>query len=145
MVSPLRRKLWRDIRRHRAQFAAITITVFLGVTIFGATYDSYQNLRASYDTTATEFAFANLTIAGGDVTAIAGDVASIDGIQATQLRSVADIPFQVGDVKLLGRAVGMPATGRAAVNQIDVIEFADSRRSVGIEPGYCYLFEHCHL
>ncbi len=66
MVKPLNLKLWRDVRRHRAQFAAIAITMFLGVTIFGATYDSFQNLQASYDRTATEFRFANLTIVGGD-------------------------------------------------------------------------------
>ena len=54
----MQRKLWRDIGRHRAQFIAITITMFLGVTIFGATYDSFQNLKASYDTTATEYRFA---------------------------------------------------------------------------------------
>ncbi|MCH8899214.1 MAG: hypothetical protein IH942_01830, partial [Acidobacteria bacterium] len=70
MVKPLHRKLWRDIRRHRAQFIAVTITMFLGVAIFAATYDSFQNLQASYDSTATEFHFANLTVVGGDVEAV---------------------------------------------------------------------------
>ena len=40
MVKPLHRKVWRDIGRHRVQFIAVTITMFLGVTVFGATYDS---------------------------------------------------------------------------------------------------------
>jgi putative ABC transport system permease protein len=124
MVTPLRRKLLRDIGRHRAQFVAITITVFLGVTIFGATYDSYQNLRASYDTTATDFRFANLLVAGGDVTAVAGAAEATDGVEAVQLRSVADVPFQVGDVKLLGRTVGIPIDGPPAVNRLEVVEGA---------------------
>ena len=50
MVKPLQRKLWRDIRRHRPQFIAITITIFLGVAIFGAAWDSYSNLVAFAET-----------------------------------------------------------------------------------------------
>lgn len=121
MVRPMQRKLWRDIRRHRAQFIAVTITMFLGVTIFGATYDSYQNLRASYDTTATEYRFANLTIAGGDTAAIAAQAASTSAVESVETRTSADIPFRVGETKLLGRAVGVPAEGQPTVNQLEVL------------------------
>jgi len=121
MVSPLQHKLWRDIARHRAQFIAITITMFLGVTIFGATYDSFRNLEASYSSTATEYHFANLTVHGGDVNGVVQEAATIPAVDSVEVRTVADIPFQVGDVKLLGRIVGVPASGQPTVNELKVV------------------------
>ena len=67
MVSPLNRKLVRDMRRHRAQFVAVAITIFLGVAVFAASYDSFQNLEASYSQTFVDYRFANLTVRGGEV------------------------------------------------------------------------------
>jgi len=122
MVKPLHHKLWRDVRRQRAQFIAITITIFLGVTIFGATYDSFRNLQASYAATATDFRFANLTTAGGDVATIATEAAATPGVESAEVRSVADIPFNVGGVKLLGRIIGVPAGEQPTVNQLSVLE-----------------------
>ncbi|MCJ7725183.1 MAG: hypothetical protein MUP76_02175, partial [Acidimicrobiia bacterium] len=75
-MRPLSIKLWRDIRRQKAQFAAVALTVFLGVTIFAASYDSFQNLTASYEATFPEFRFANLTMQGGDVGSFAAEAAA---------------------------------------------------------------------
>lgn len=121
MVKPLHLKLWRDVGRHRPQFIAITITMFLGVTIFGATYDSFQNLQASYDTTATNYRFANLTVAGGDVESISVAAAQMAEVEATGTRTSVDIPFRVGDTKLLGRAIGIPPNDQPTVNQLEVL------------------------
>ena len=121
MVKPLQRKLWRDIGRHKPQFIAITLTIFLGVTIFGAAFDSYTNLVASYDQTAVDYRFANLTIAGGDSEAIA-ELASADPtVESVELRTTVDVPFRVGDTKLLGRAVGIPSADQPAVNQLKLM------------------------
>ncbi|MCP3972995.1 MAG: cell division protein FtsX, partial [bacterium] len=121
MVKPLHHKLWRDIRRHRSQFIAVTITIFLGVTIFGATYDSFQNLQASYDSTATEFRFANLTVVGGEVEAVAAIADRMSSVESTATRTSADVPFRVSGTKLLGRAIGVPATGQPDVNQLKIL------------------------
>jgi putative ABC transport system permease protein len=122
MVSTLNRKLWRDIRRHRAQFIAVVVTVFLGVTMFVASYDSYLNLDASYQATFTEYRFANVTYVGGDVEALAGSVAVVEGVESVAVRTVADHPLQIGGVKMLGRVVGVPADQQADVNQLKVLE-----------------------
>jgi putative ABC transport system permease protein len=149
MVSPLTRKLRRDIARHKAQFIAVAITMFLGVTLFAASYDSFQNLQASYSETHTEFRFANLTIAGGDVAAVANDVSSIDGVESAQLRTVLDVPLQADGTKLLGRVVGLPSADQPTVNQVQVAEgrYLDASRPdavlveqhmadhFGLEPG----------
>ncbi|MGI9649168.1 MAG: ABC transporter permease, partial [Acidimicrobiia bacterium] len=139
MVSPLRHKLLRDIGAQRAQFLAVIITIFLGVTIFAASYDSYQNLAASYETTATEFRFANLTVAGGDVEAFASAAGSQDGVESVELRTVADVPIRVGGLKLLGRVVGLPTTGQPSVNQVRV---ADGAYLTASEPTRVLVEEH---
>ncbi|NNL13167.1 MAG: ABC transporter permease [Acidimicrobiia bacterium] len=123
-MSPLRHKLLRDIRTQRAQFTAVIITIFLGVTMFAASYDSYQNLTASYESTFTEFRFANVTVAGGDVTEFATAAAARPGVASVQLRTVADLPIRVGDLKLLGRVVGLPADDQPSVNQVRVADGA---------------------
>ena len=117
----LRRKLRRDLGRQKAQFAAVTLTVFLGITMFGATYDSFQNLEASYAQTATEFSFANLTVVGGDVGQFAIDAAEVPGVEMVSTRTVADLPFRLGDTKLLGRVIGIPESG-PVVNRVLVLE-----------------------
>lgn len=134
MVKPLQRKLLRDIGRHRAQFIAITITMFLGVTIFGATYDSFQNLTASYGTTATEYRFANLTVVGGDTEAIAAMVEATATTESTAARTSIDVPFRVADTKLLGRAVGMPTGNQPEVNQVEILSgsYLDPGQTTGV-------------
>jgi len=116
----LRLKLRRDMRRQRGQFLAIGLTLFLGVTLFGASFDAYRNLETSYERAFTEFRFANLTITGGDTAAIVAEARSVDGVSRVQTRTQADLPFQVGDKKLLGRIVGLPPGSQPQVNQVEV-------------------------
>ncbi|MDJ0924993.1 MAG: ABC transporter permease [Acidimicrobiia bacterium] len=120
MVKPLQRKLRRDIGRHKPQFIAITITIFLGVAIFGAAWDSYSNLVASYDQTAVDYRFANLTIVGGDTEAIADAARAEPDVESVETRTTVDVAFRIEDTKLLGRAVGIPPGDQPAVNRLDV-------------------------
>lgn len=121
-MSLLERKLLRDIGRRRAQFVAIVATVLLGVTLFGASYDAYQNLLASYAELFDRTHFAALTIEGGDPTVVADAVRDRTGVAAVTTRSTAETPMAVGDTRLVGRVVGLPADGRAAVNDVLLLE-----------------------
>lgn len=116
----LRVKLRRDLRRQRGQFAAITLTIFLGVTLFGGTYDAYRNLKASYQEAFVRYRFANLTTTAGPTARIARAARAAPGVEAVQPRTQADIPFEVGRTKLLGRVVGLPAAHQPAVNRVEV-------------------------
>mgnify|MGYP001828716057 CR=1 FL=1 len=120
-MRTLRRKLVRDIGRSRPQFIAVIITVFLGITMFGASYDSFRNLENSYDQTALDFRFANLTVVGGDPAALADAAAAESGVEHVTVRTVTDVPLRVGDAKFLGRAVGLPAPGEPDVNRVLVL------------------------
>ena len=73
-MSLLERKLRRDIGRRRWQFVTILVTVVLGVALFGASYDAYQNLLASYHALFERTHFAALTIEGGDRARVAAAV-----------------------------------------------------------------------
>ncbi len=116
----LRVKLRRDLRRQRGQFAAIALTIFLGVTLFGATYDAYRNLKASYQEAYIRYHFANLTVSGGSTARIARAARATPGVAAVQTRVQADIPLRIGRTKLLGRVVGMPTGAQPAVNRLEV-------------------------
>ncbi len=121
-MTPLHHKLLRDIRAQRAQFIAVIVTIFLGVTLFAASYDSYQNLAASYESTFTEFRFANVTMSGGDVAGFADVARQEPGVDSVELRTVGDVPLQVGGLKLLGRVVGMPPDAQPSVNQVRIAD-----------------------
>jgi putative ABC transport system permease protein len=120
MSRTLRTKARRDMRRQRASFAAIAATIFLGVTLFGASYDAYQNLDASYKRAFTEYRFANLIVTGGEARRLAAEAQHSAGVEAVQTRVQADVPLRVGGDKFLGRVVGFPAAHQPAVDQVEV-------------------------
>jgi putative ABC transport system permease protein len=115
----LRTKLWRDLRRRRAQFTALAITLFLGIALFVTSYDAFLNLQASYRELYARTHFADLTVTGGDLAAVAAAARSAGASVAT--RSVADIPLRFGEDVLLGRVVGMPARAQPQVDGVLVL------------------------
>lgn len=119
-MKTLRTKLRRDMRRQRGAFIAIVVTIFLGVTLFAATFDAFRNLDSSYQRAFTEYRFANLTVSGGKVGTVAKRAQAATGVETTQERVQVDLPFEVGRDKLLGRVVGMPAGHQPAVNRVEV-------------------------
>ncbi len=121
-MKTLRKKARRDIGRQRASFIAIAVTIFLGVTLFGASYDAYRNLNSSYEAAFSQDRFANLTVTGGRSAQIATAARAEAGVEAVQARVQAEVPFTVGRDKLLGRVVGLPPGHQPAVNKVSVDE-----------------------
>jgi putative ABC transport system permease protein len=120
MTPTLWKKARRDVRRQRAAFIAITLTIFLGVTLFGATYDAFLNLKSSYDRAFSKYRFADLTVSGGDARAFAALARRTPGVEGVQARTQADLPVRVGREKFLGRVIGMPSGYQPAVNRLEV-------------------------
>jgi putative ABC transport system permease protein len=118
----LRTKLRRDLRRQWPQLVAVTITVLLGVALFGASYGAYLNLNASYDKVFADQRFADLWITGGDTSALADQVRRVPGVAAVTTRIQADVPLRVGADKLRGRVVGVPASGQPSINAVTVLD-----------------------
>lgn len=139
-MTPLRTKLLRDLRRQAVQFGAVAVTVFLGITLFGASYDSFQNLTTSYDETAQVSRFANLTVAGGDIAGFADEAIAEPGVGAVETRTVSDVPLSVPGTRLLGRVVGVPAD--AEVNRLTVHDGSlPGRGQVAVEEHLASHFE----
>ncbi|MBT8225730.1 MAG: ABC transporter permease [Dactylosporangium sp.] len=134
-MTALTRKLLRDLRRGPAQLLAVVALVALGVALYGASYDAYRNLDASYNAIFDRYHFADLTIVGGDAPAIATEVATIDGVATVATRTVADTPLRLADGKTLtGRVIGLPTTGQPPINQVEVESgsYLDPSRAGGV-------------
>ncbi|MDH5364247.1 MAG: hypothetical protein OEW82_03650, partial [Dehalococcoidia bacterium] len=61
-ISPLQRKLLRDLSAARAQFGAVVLIIIFGVAAFVTTYESYQNLYISYERTYDRLSMADYWI-----------------------------------------------------------------------------------
>ncbi len=122
MVSVLDVKLVRDLAARRGQLAAVAVTIFLGVALFAASYDAYQNLTASYDRFFVETHFADMQLSGAGAPGLRDQVSALDGVAETEARQVADLPLRIGSSTLLGRAVGMPSSGSPAVDDVIILE-----------------------
>lgn len=114
-------KTRRDLRRRLPQFAAIAVTVMVGVVLFISSYEAYQNLSASYDRTYARLRFADVTATGGSPRKVAAAARHTPGVTAVTTRTQGDLPLRIGGDKLLGRVVGLPAGGRPAVDRVDVV------------------------
>ncbi|MFR0357514.1 ABC transporter permease [Streptomyces sediminimaris] len=113
-------KTRRDLLRRLPQFAAIAVTVLVGVVLFISSYEAYQNLSASYDRTYARLRFADVTAAGGSPRQVAAAARSAPGVAAVATRTQGDLPLRIGGDKLLGRVVGMPAGVQPPVDRVDV-------------------------
>lgn len=116
-------KLRHDLARRRWQFLAVLVTIVLGVTMFGGSFDAYRNLDASYRRTYERLHFADLTISAGDQASIAATARGTRGVSAVTERTQADVPLRMGDgTKLFGRVVGLPTTRDPAVDRVEILD-----------------------
>ena len=116
MSRTLRVKLRRDIARSWSLFAALVLTVLLGVGLFAASFDAYRNLAGSYDHAFAVQSFPDLFVTGGDVAAVARAAEATAGVAAVGTRTVADLPIRVADPDgvtdaAVGRIVSYPSAG----------------------------------
>ena len=121
-MSVLTVKLGRDLARRPGQLIWVAMLILVGVALYGASYDAYRNLQASYQAIFDRYRFADLTVDGGDTAAIARQAARTSGVFATAVRTVADVPLRVPGVPgFTGRVVGLPVNGQPAVDRVDVL------------------------
>ncbi|MFQ5380774.1 MAG: ABC transporter permease [Dehalococcoidia bacterium] len=109
MVGLLLKKLLRDMRRQRAQFIAVSVTIFLGVLLFTASYGAYQNLKESYAATFDRLRFPDLWVTGGDLEGFSQDAAGVRGVETVLTRQAGDVGIRTPDGTVLrGRALSIP-------------------------------------
>ncbi len=123
MVSILSRALWRELRRRPAQFLSVSLVIALGVGLFTASFDAFLNLGESYEHMYSETRLAHVTAIGGPTKKILAAGKEMPDLVASTTRTVADVPFRPSEGHtLIGRVVGMPPSGHAAVDDIQITE-----------------------
>lgn len=114
-------KTRRDVRRRLPQFAAIGVTVMVGVLLFVAGFDAYRNLGSSYEHTYSRMHFADLTASGGDPEEVAAAARAAEGVEDVATRTQGRMPLRPGGEEVLGRVAGLPAGRQPEVNRVDVV------------------------
>lgn len=122
-ISPLQRKLLRDLLGARAQFGAVVLIIIFGVAAFVATYESYQNLYISYERTYDRLSMADYWITVDYLPARATrDMNKIPGVTA-QGRIIGNVKIDLklaGGQRVEGRVVSLPAGAHPAINDVSV-------------------------
>jgi putative ABC transport system permease protein len=111
-VSVIGTMVRRDLRTRAGQVIAMAATIFLGVLLFGASYDAFLNLEASYDSLYQQTGFADFTVSGTSTGTFVDRAATENGVETVETRHVAEIPLEIDGHRLLGRVVGVPDSAK---------------------------------
>ena len=118
MTRILRRKVRRDLWRHRWQFLAATVVLGIGVAVFVGATDAYEDLRQSLDRTYAEQLLPDVVVSGPGVVGLYEAARSLPGNPVVELRQQADVSIRVNGRTLSGRAVGVPVAAQPAVSKL---------------------------
>ena len=119
-MTVLRRKLARDILKEKGRYFAVAFLVFLGLTVYAATWFAYKGLDQSYRSTSELLHYNDVFIrtAPAPLTSI-DEVAALEGVEAVQGRLAVDAGGRMPDgaeIKL--HLIGYPAGERPPVNDL---------------------------
>lgn len=121
MVSPLDKKLIRDLRGLRGQAATIALVVACGIAGYVSMQSTCASLDAAgesfYDATRFPDVFVHLKRAPNDV---ASRLSTIPGVAAVETRVVDSVLLPLEDMPepAVGRVVSLPASGKPALSDI---------------------------
>ena len=131
-LSPLNKKLLRDLWKMKGQAFAIAMVVAAGVSMYVMYLSNFASLRhtqqAYYERQRFADVFASLKRAPQRV---ADDIANIPGVSAFETRTVASVTLDLPgvDEPATGRLVSIPAARRPTLNDLYL------RKGRWIEPG----------
>ncbi|MCJ7833711.1 MAG: ABC transporter permease, partial [Deltaproteobacteria bacterium] len=131
-MTPLNRKLLRDLIHYRGQAAAVALVVLCGLSAFVTMHNTFQSLVVSQSAYYSEYrfaeVFAQLKRAPESLTSA---VTAIPGVTALQTRIVFEVILDVPGLKepATGRLVSLPESRRPLLNDLAL------RQGRYIEPG----------
>jgi putative ABC transport system permease protein len=125
-------KMWRDVLARKGQFAGLIVVVGLGISTFVAFQAGYLDLTRSVERADRELRFADFSISVSETSRIkAAAVVALPGVLAAEGRLVQDVSLEVDQQTnrtAVARVVGLPNTGRPAVNDLLLLAGAWPRR-----------------
>ncbi|MDY6835993.1 MAG: FtsX-like permease family protein [Chloroflexota bacterium] len=121
-MKKIHRKLLRDLWASKGLFLAVTIVIFLGVSLFGAAFVGYLNLKTSYDYTYEVLGMADFTIkTAEDATDTRDALQNLSGVEHLTGRMNSAIAMELpGGKRVEARVISLPSGDRAEVNNIKV-------------------------
>jgi putative ABC transport system permease protein len=120
VTTVLRRKLRRDIWRHRSQFLAVVVVVAIGIAVFVAASDAYRNLRDSFDRAYATQRLPDVVLTGPSAPSLEAQARELPGDPSVEARTQVDLGARIGDHTMLGRVVSIPDDGQPEVSSIAV-------------------------
>ncbi len=122
----LQLKLFRDLKSSKWQFLAVTMVVVLGITLFGALYMSYMNLKTSYNRSFDVLNLADFTVKVRNAPIdVIDTIKHIPSVKGAIGRISVDVGLDMPRTKVervTGRIISIPAGKHSTVNDIVVIE-----------------------
>jgi len=116
-------KLLRDMWKGRVQYFAVTLIVFLGVSMFITCFEAYLNLSRSYNAFYDRLNMADYWISVDRIGSNAvKDINDIAGVEASG-RIVHDLFIDMGEQggeKVTGRVISLPENRMPAINMVQV-------------------------
>jgi len=116
-------KLLRDIWKGKVQYGAVSLIIFLGVSVFICLYEAYLNLNMSYNAFYDRLNMADYWISVDGIGRNAvRDIEEIPGVQAYG-RIVRDLFIDMGEErgeKVVGRVISLPENEVPGVNMVEV-------------------------
>ncbi|MCA9391637.1 FtsX-like permease family protein [candidate division WWE3 bacterium] len=119
-MSILQKKVVRELLTHKAQVLAVIVMIALGVGMYIASYDSYLNLRASYDQTHVTYNFADVWLQVRNVDQdLLQKVKDEPDVETVETRLVLDLYGKVTDTStFVARIVGVPENSQPNFNKL---------------------------
>lgn len=119
-------KLFRDLMRAKWQYAAIALTVVLGIAFYIAAYSAYVNLSDSYETSYRRLRFEHFGLTfNAAPSRVAREVRRVPGVVAAEGRLIEDVALElVGRERsrlLIGRLISIPTGRQPEVNQLKLL------------------------
>ena len=116
-------KLLRDVWKGKIQYGAVSLIIFLGISIFICCYEAYLNLNMSYNTFYDRLNMADYWISVDGISRNAvKDMNEIAGVEAYG-RIVEDLFIDMGGEngeKISGRVISLPENKMPVVNMLEV-------------------------
>ena len=132
MVSPLNRKLVRDLLHMKGQAAAVAAVVLCGIASFVSLWGMYDHLRGSREAYYRGYRFADVFASLERAPApVEARIASLSGVAAVRTRIVEEVVLDVPGLEepATGRIISVPARRRPILNDLHL------RRGRWIEEG----------
>lgn len=124
MLSPLRRKLLRELWRLRGQVASVAAVVACGVMVVVAMTGTLRSVERAVDRYYASFRFADVFARATRVPAhVADHLATIPGVAAVEPRVVLSVALDVPGLALpaSGRLVSLPEQGTRGLNGVHLL------------------------